>query len=63
MLVLSGAVDYTDKTTAKKVIVSLNSIISSGLLIDDLTLEALADYHNVDINLLSKAYICPYNVL
>jgi hypothetical protein len=49
---ISGAVDYTDKTTAKKVIISLNSIISSGLTIDDLTLEALADYHNVDINLL-----------
>ena len=41
--VISGAVDYTDKTTAKKVIISLNSIISSGLVIDDLTLEALAD--------------------
>ena len=50
--VISGAVDYTDKTTAKKVIVSLNSIISSGLLIDDLTLVALADYHHVDVNLL-----------
>ena len=49
---ISGAVDYTDNTTAKKVIISLNSIISSGLVIDDLTLEALADYHHVDINLL-----------
>ena len=49
---ISGAVDYTDNTTAKKVIISLNSIISSGLLIDDLTLVALADYHHVDVNLL-----------
>ena len=44
--------DYTDNTTAKKVIISLNSIISSGLAIDDLTLIALADYHHVDINVL-----------
>jgi len=49
---ISGAVDYTDNTTAKKVIISLNSIISSGLVIDDLTLVALADYHHVDVNLL-----------
>ena len=50
--VISGTADYMDNTTAKKVIISLNSIISSGLKIDDLTLIALADYHHVDINVL-----------
>ena len=50
--VISGAADYMDNTTAKKVIISLNSIIASGLQVDDLTLIALADYHHVDINVL-----------
>ena len=50
--VISGTADYMDNTTAKKVIISLNSIIASGLAVDDLTLVALADYHHVDINVL-----------
>tara|TARA_B100000927_G_scaffold241792_1_gene203366 strand:- start:205 stop:1134 length:930 start_codon:yes stop_codon:yes gene_type:complete len=49
---ISGAADYMSTTTANKVIKSLNSIITSGLVIDDLTLIALADYHHVDINVL-----------
>ena len=49
---ISGAVDYTDSNTAKKIIKSLNSIIASDLHIDDLTLVALADYHHCDVNLL-----------
>ena len=50
--VISGAVNYVDSNTANKIIKSLNSIIASGLDIDDLTLVALADYHHVGVNLL-----------
>ena len=50
--VISGAVDFVDDNTSRKIIKSLNSIIGSGLEIDDLTLVALADYHHVSASLL-----------
>ena len=50
--VISGAVEFTDNNTSRKIIKSLNSIIGSGLEIDDLTLVALADYHHVSASLL-----------
>jgi len=50
--VISGAVDFVDDNTSRKLIKSFNSIIGSGLEIDDLTLVALADYHHVGVNLL-----------
>ena len=49
---ISGAVDFTDNGTAKKIIKSLNSCIASDIELDDLTLMALADHHHVSANLL-----------